>query len=221
MQKINWKQTIVEIIYISAFVLVMAIIYNTLNPHGINLMRKPNFASDTLLERLLIDTAKPKISTTHDTLRSFVRPDTVNHIDEENKAVERRNFVAIDPRNQEASSTHNFDEIPIVTYNQLVKFLNSPNLILIDARTPHDFEKAHIGNAVNIFAYEENLDIYFQKLSSIPFDERKVIIVYCDGGSCDASHKVAKDLIQLGHKNVFVFTGGWEEWIKKSKEINE
>ncbi len=221
MNKINWKQILNEVLFISVFVLVLSIIYNTLNPYGINLLHKPKIVADTLLEKLLFDTSKTQQHSPNDTTRNFLTPDTIKQIGEKNLIAKQREIAIIESHSSETISAHNIDEIPSVTYNQLVKYLNSPNLILIDARSPLDFEKAHIGNAVNIFAFEENLDIYFQKLSSIPFDERKVIIVYCEGGSCDASHKVAKDLIQLGHRNVFVYTAGWEEWQKKEKEKNE
>ncbi|MFN3306638.1 MAG: rhodanese-like domain-containing protein, partial [Candidatus Kapaibacteriota bacterium] len=184
-----------------------------------NLLQKPKIVADTLLERLLSDTTNAIPHSSNDTVRSFVKPDSIiSQIEGDKIAAKPSDLASIESRNPDTKSTHVIDELPTVTYNQLKKFLKSPNLILIDARSPSDFEKAHIGNAINIFAYEENLDVYFRNLMSIPFDEKKVIIVYCDGGSCDASHKVAKDLIQLGHKNVFVYAAGWEEWVKKERE---
>jgi len=118
-----------------------------------------------------------------------------------------------------ASSTKEFNtELVEITYNQLIKYLDRPNLILIDARSPENFAHGHIGKAINIFAYEEDINRYFQSLTTILTDDSKVIIVYCDGGTCDASHKVAMDLIRLGHKNVFVYSGGWEEWTNIQKK---
>ena len=61
--------------------------------------------------------------------------------------------------------------------------------------------------------YEGNLNAYFTHLSVLPHD--KIIVVYCTGGSCDASHRVASDLKAIGYTRVFLYSGGWDDWIKK------
>lgn len=220
MLNIDWKQIFKEIAIIIIFTIVIGIIYNTLNPNGINLLKKPKVISDSLLEKLLIDTSnykpniEPNISKQED-LSDFNKNSTKDTL-----IAKSENLPKINQNEQENLEKHN-DDIPVVTYEQLTKFLNSPNLILIDARSPEDYQKEHIGNAINIFAYEDDMNKYFQNLANIPFDVRKVIIVYCEGGTCDASHKVATDLIRLGHKNVFVYQGGWEEWTKYKRSKNE
>ncbi|MCX7907965.1 MAG: rhodanese-like domain-containing protein [Ignavibacteria bacterium] len=218
MEKINWKQILKESAIIIGITIFIAIIFNTLNPFGINLLKKPTIASDTLLEKLLSN----KITDTTNSIETEQiqtnnKKDTLDKISNEELALktETPNQTILPPTNE--NKIHS-EEIPSVTYQQLIKHLNSPNLILIDARSPEEFTKEHIGRAINIYAYEEDLNKYFQKLVSVPIDNEKVIIVYCEGGTCDASHKVATDLIRLGHKNVFIYTGGWEEWTKhKSK----
>lgn len=220
MKNIDWKQIFKETLIIISFTIVVAIIYNTLNPYGINLLKKPQVVSDTLLEKLLLDTtsAKPNIEAKipHETNLS----DTTINNKKDTLIAKNENINSTNPIIEQKIEKHT-EDIPIVSYNQLVKYLSSPNLILIDARSPEDYQKDHIGKAINIFAYEEDMNKYFQNLANIPFDEHKVIIVYCEGGTCDASHKVAMDLIRLGHKNVFVYPGGWEEWTKYKRSKNE
>ncbi|ROL57763.1 rhodanese-like domain-containing protein [Bacteroidetes/Chlorobi group bacterium Naka2016] len=218
MKNINWKQILNETLFIIAFAVVISIIYNTLNPNGINLLKKPKVVSDTLLEKLL--TPKETFdSNSNDTISPEMTTEAVT------SSKQKTDSTTPQPNSKELAAkvfkeennNSQFIEVPTITLQQLLKYLDSPKLLLIDARSEEDYTKEHIGKAINIFAFEEDLNQYFQKLASIPFDDSKVIVVYCEGGTCDASHKVATDLIRLGHKNVFVFAGGWEEWSKQKK----
>lgn len=119
-------------------------------------------------------------------------------------------------QNEKPASAEN--EKPIlktVTYEQLVRLLNDPGFLFVDARPAEEYNKGHIPNAINIFAYEENKNLYFSTIGGLP--QNKTLIVYCDGGNCDASHKLAEDIFSFGFKKVFLYSGGWEEWIQKRK----
>ncbi len=100
-----------------------------------------------------------------------------------------------------------------LSYEQMKKIVNNDDYIIIDARRPEQYEEAHIGNSINIFPEYEDESQYVESIFQIQPD--KTIIVYCDGGTCDLSHKLAKELIYFGFKTVFVYHGGWEEWSKK------
>ncbi len=217
MKNIDWDQILKESLFIIATSIFIAIIYNTLNPRGINLLKKPEIVSDTIIQKFLNTS-----TLTTETIQNDIedkRRDTIFSFNRERENQSKIQDSLDDVKKKESQTdVVNHDEInleiPIVTYNQLIKLLNSPNLILIDARASEDFQKEHIGNAINIFAYENDLNKYFESLTKVPFDKNKIIIVYCEGGTCDASHKVASDLIRLGYQNVFVYAGGWEEWLK-------
>lgn len=99
-----------------------------------------------------------------------------------------------------------------LSYQQVMKIVRHPDILLIDARRPEDYEKNKIGNAINIFPDEENPD-YYEQLIMLP--REKKLIVYCDGGTCDLSHHVANDLLNMGFEKVFLYYGGWEEWAKE------
>lgn len=99
-----------------------------------------------------------------------------------------------------------------VSFEQMQKCVENNDIIIIDARSPEDYAKGHIGKAINIFPYLEQGE-YLRKLNSL--DDTKVIITYCDGGNCDLSHKVVEDLNRFGFKRVLIYQGGWDEWLKK------
>lgn len=108
---------------------------------------------------------------------------------------------------------HSDGDFKVVNYNQMLKLKDMNDFILVDARHPEQFDKSKIGDAVNIYPYVENEEQIFDKIFQLPYD--KNIVVYCDGGNCDSSHKLAEYMINLGYEKVYIYIGGWEEWVKK------
>lgn len=101
-----------------------------------------------------------------------------------------------------------------INLDQFKKLMSAGNYYLIDARTTESFAKAHIKNAVNFYGGDVQAQIPAM-MSSVPRD--RVILIYCDGGECELSHHVADVLKQFGYGPMFIFTGGWAEWIKQPK----
>jgi rhodanese-related sulfurtransferase len=83
----------------------------------------------------------------------------------------------------------------------------------VDARPPERFEAGHIPGAFR-FRVEEWDALLSQFLDVWDLD--KTVVVYCDGGDCDASRALADRLREeLQIKNVYVLQGGWPEWQAK------
>lgn len=83
--------------------------------------------------------------------------------------------------------------------------------ILVDARTPENYEKAHIPEAINLYAGA--FDEQILKLLDVWLPDRPVII-YCDSRQCGASEELAQRLREDFQMNkVFVLKGGWESWL--------
>jgi len=100
-----------------------------------------------------------------------------------------------------------------VSYEQILKLLNKPDVLFIDARSPEQYAEGHIGKAINIFPLMEDQTQLYEMVNNLPLD--KIFIVYCDGGSCDLSHELIKILYEFGFNQSFLYSGGWEEWTKK------
>lgn len=81
-------------------------------------------------------------------------------------------------------------------------------IALIDSRPAKPtFEKGHIPGAINI------PDSQFDKMKArLPRDKSKTLVFYCGGHHCKLSHNSAVRAIELGYKNVMVFSGGFPEW---------
>ncbi len=113
--------------------------------------------------------------------------------------------------NQEQNNPNNL--LKTVTYKQMLQIINNDNFFIIDARSAENYNKSHIGNAINIFPYDEE-SIVVQKIFELP--QNKKLVIYCDGGQCDSSHELAKMIMNFGLKNVYLYAGGWEEWTKQN-----
>jgi len=83
----------------------------------------------------------------------------------------------------------------------------------VDARPLTQFDKGHVPGALLLNL--ENWDSLIPKFLDA-WDPDKTVIVYCDGGSCDASRAVAdrlRDDYQI--KPIYVLKGGWPAWQAK------
>jgi len=83
-------------------------------------------------------------------------------------------------------------------------------ILWIDARTEAEYRAGHIDSALllNEDSWDEHL---FSVVTSWTPD--KVVIVYCDGGSCHASQAVAQRLKdELAIDEVYYLEGGYPAW---------
>jgi rhodanese-related sulfurtransferase len=98
---------------------------------------------------------------------------------------------------------------PAISLDYAMMKFQSRNTVFLDARYPEDFKAGHIRGAINL-PYEEFEQYSPQVLPDLPNDQE--IIVYCDGTECETSLLLARELVDLGYKNIKVFFGGWQEW---------
>lgn len=101
-----------------------------------------------------------------------------------------------------------FPEPKAITLEQAYKLYNK-GILFIDARDESDFLAGHISNSMNIPF--DDFDNHKQKLKQISKD--KPIVIYCAGTDCDLSILLGNLLFEQGYKQVYVFFGGWIEWL--------
>jgi rhodanese-related sulfurtransferase len=94
--------------------------------------------------------------------------------------------------------------------------LYQKNVLFIDAREPADYESAHIKNAVNLPF--DHFDEYKHILDTINKDQT-ISYIYCGGTDCDLSILLGNLLFEMGYKNVYIFFGGWNEWIEANYPV--
>ena len=78
---------------------------------------------------------------------------------------------------------------------------NNQNLVLLDVRSPQEYDEEHLPNAINIPTYE-----IYQKAQKIIKDKEATIICYCTIGV--RSKKAIKMLRKMGYKNLYNLENG-------------
>jgi rhodanese-related sulfurtransferase len=217
------KRTFSEIVIIIVFSIALALFFNYLDPDGINIFekKKPNeTVNDT--ELFGEETRDSENTVIDEKTNSQSNIEEKDAISEEKKSENIKNDSKNENSNEivqesiaesEHPSNNIDDEIKSVSFSQMQKIANDTSFIIIDARSPELFEEDRIGNAINIFPFADDQNQVIEQIFQLPYGKK--IIVYCDGGNCDASHLIAEMLLQFDYNDIYLYSGGWEEWIKK------
>jgi rhodanese-related sulfurtransferase len=83
---------------------------------------------------------------------------------------------------------------------------NDENTIILDVRTPEEFERGIIPNAINIDIYKGQGFIYLIE----ELGKSKTYYVYCHAGSRSA--KACEVMQQVGFEKTYNLVGGISEW---------
>lgn len=89
-----------------------------------------------------------------------------------------------------------------ISKEQLAKMIEK-GAILVDVRSPQEFEEGHLENSISLPEYEIN-----QNAKDMLPDQSQVIIVYCSTGH--RSQKAQKELEKLGYQKVYNLCKGLE-----------
>lgn len=106
-----------------------------------------------------------------------------------------------------AAEEQTFQNITVDTaYNMIKKENKYPNLIILDVRTPCEYEKSHLYDAI-LMPYDE-LEARISELEGYKNSE---IIVYCKSGY--RSTLASEILVENGFTNIYNMLGGILAWI--------
>lgn len=107
------------------------------------------------------------------------------------------------------------DEFRTLSTDELSRLVDSSRtLTLVDARTPEEYDEAHIKGAVNI--PEKGFDTASKQL---PAEKTRLVVIYCNGVKCGKSRKVAKLVAPLGYSNIAIYGDGFPVWEEKGLPI--
>lgn len=137
-------------------------------------------------------------------LVNSVRTDSLPWVAESIEAVESENSTWIDSRGFGIVS---------ITLDQ-ARQLYENGTIFVDARPKEYFDAGHIKGALSNHNFREliyNLDQSQTRLEPV--------VLYCDGNDCQLSEELAYDLEIEGFLSLYVFSGGWDEWVKKGLPV--
>jgi len=99
------------------------------------------------------------------------------------------------------------DAFELIQRNQ-----GNQDFIIIDIRTPEEFNEGHIENAINIDFYSETFKEDLDKL-----DKNKTYFIYCRSGN--RSGRAMPIMKDLGFKEVYNLSVGIKEWIAEGLPV--
>ncbi|WP_297797745.1 rhodanese-like domain-containing protein [uncultured Eudoraea sp.] len=98
------------------------------------------------------------------------------------------------------------DKFEILEVSKFKEAIKDPKVQLVDVRTAREYQKWHIGKAINIdFFNAGNFQKSFEKLQ-----KDKPVYLYCQSGN--RSQKAARKLIEMGFERIYDLKGGILRW---------
>jgi len=202
-------------IIITSSILGLAI--NYFNPAGIPLIREKlelKWAPDSLF----LETERDSIVTGVDSIKLSTTPkiEERKQFNQDLTVIDGKESKPVNLEPQKSDEKINKTETEVIAFPEpkAIKLeqaytLYNKGVLFIDARDEGDFLAGHISNSINIPF--DDFDNHEQKLEEIP--KEKPLVLYCAGTDCDLSILLGNLLFEKGYKEVYVFFGGWVEWL--------
>ena len=92
---------------------------------------------------------------------------------------------------------------------ELKKVMQSREMVLLDGRSQPDYESGHLPGAYHLAVadFEKALPLF-----SSPFAKDTRFVIYCRGGDCSLSRRLAELLYDKGYVQVRIYWGGYNDW---------
>ena len=174
------------------------------------------WASDSLFLEVKNDTVLEKIDST--SLKSEKKSNSKFNNNTQKEVTKEKQTNNSENKEDEQKNNDNkvieFAEPKAITLEQ-AKLLFDNSVQFIDARDHADYQAGHIVNSINIpFDDFEN---HKQKLDSL--SNKNPYVIYCAGTECDLSILLGNKLFELGYKQLYIFFGGWNDWLNAKYPI--
>lgn len=101
-----------------------------------------------------------------------------------------------------SSSNEATKKVDPVEFSEVIA---QPGVIILDVRTPEEFNAGHIANAININVADSNFSSEVSKL-----DKNATIAVYCR--SANRSAVATNEMAELGFTDMYDMQGGIIDW---------
>jgi len=191
---------------------------NYFNPEGIPLIREKvelKWAPDSLFNNAIEDTISTKADSSGSVIAKIEKQaeQTTSHQED---IVKVENHPLTEKSKEEIKEVIAFKEPQAITLEQAYKLYEN-GVKFVDARDEADFIVSHITNSINIPF--DDFDNHKQKLELL--SKEKPMVIYCGGTDCDLSILLGNLLFEQGYKQVYVFFGGWNEWLEANYPIEK
>lgn len=102
-----------------------------------------------------------------------------------------------------------YPRIRFITLGEAEDLFASGGAAFLDSRSRAEFGKGHIPGATSLPPDENRRGV---KPEAVGAPLERTLVVYCEGGDCQASVGLARLLHDAGYQDIRVLSGGWTEW---------
>lgn len=92
--------------------------------------------------------------------------------------------------------------------------VNTNNVVIVDVRTPEEFQQGHVPNAINV-----PLSDIIDNPAILTSSKEKPIVLYCRSGY--RAGKAAEALLKEGHQNLRHLEGDMQGWLKAGLSVEK
>ncbi len=204
--KINFKKVFYLIIASS----IIGLIINFTRPGGLSLIRESKHL--VWADSAQIDNNSIKIKNESSI---SVKSSDNNDADDNQK---KENVAALKNKKDDSKkvAVKAFEEPILINLEQAYK-LYKKNVVFLDARENEDYSAGHIKNALSLPYYD--FSNHKQVLENL--DKSSTLVIYCAGTDCDLSILLGKQLSETGYKRVYIFFGGWNDWLNAEYPVDK
>ncbi len=117
-------------------------------------------------------------------------------------------FVMVGLNACQSQSSH--ESVEALQFSEMIA--SDPNAVLLDVRTPAEYQEGHIKGAKNMDYYQDSFESELDKL-----DKTKPYLVYCTVGGRSGS--VANLMVKKGFLHVHDLSGGIDAWESKGLPV--
>ncbi len=98
------------------------------------------------------------------------------------------------------------------------KAAGTKGTVLLDGRTRQDYENGHLPGAYHLAV--SDFEKAFARFSQrFPIDSH--IIIYCRGGDCSLSRRLAELFYEKGYSQLRVYSAGYNEWFASGNPVEK
>lgn len=108
--------------------------------------------------------------------------------------------------------------VRLITVQEAEDLWRTGEAVFFDARREGPYGEGHVPRARNLPAVETGTKL---PAGTTELAREKTLVVYCEGGDCTSSLLLARRLHGDGFKDIRVFTGGWEGWMKAGLPVEK
>lgn len=133
--------------------------------------------------------------------------------------------AALEQAEEEGDAPHLEHPYQRISYDEVVDIFNDPATavgaaVFVDARNEQAFAIGHIPGAIQADHYriEDFIDAVLEAAQTAD-----KVIVYCNGGKCEDSVYMCKDLVDFDvpFDIIYLYEGGWNEWESKGQPVEK